>query len=164
MAGSFDKGHHIWTEIVWPWQISSWILVTCSYQSLCLHTWTFNIYFLFRWDSQRMLGIHVCAADARHTRMCSKCCNAVFFSMSLGVWGVRRDTSSRKLLSYCPSVDALFAELVCSPSERSKVNILSLTIQSFMHLYGYEKHGTKVFLWILASVLAFLYLVLTKCV
>lgn len=28
-------------------EISSSILVTCSYQSLCLHTWTFNIYFFF---------------------------------------------------------------------------------------------------------------------
>lgn len=92
-----------------------------------------------------MLGIHVCAANARHTRMYCKFCNAVFSPISLGVWGVQRDLNSLKLLCYCLSVDGLFAALVSSPLERSKVSVSSLTIQSFMHLMNMRSVVPKCF-------------------
>lgn len=75
--GGLDRGHCTWTDVLWPWQISSSVPVICGHQALNLYAWTINMYICW-WAGQRMLDTWVCAG---------KCCNAVFFPGVIGNLG-----------------------------------------------------------------------------
>lgn len=121
--GGLDRGHCMWTEVLWPWQISSSVPVICGHQALNLYAWTLNMYICW-WTGQRMLDTWVCAGE---------CCNAVFFPNVIRNLGGMKDTNILKLLSYYLPVDGPCCSEFTN-SFKSEVNLLLSAVCSSIHL------------------------------